>query len=179
MYKRHDEGTVYLVSQTDRRSLPDYSYQLRNRKYWNFSEEEVVKININRGEEAVELTRNSNKEWSDSDGPIEVEKRNDISTALNALGRLQVATWTARGADKLATYDILKLQKSITLEIKREGKTFTRKVQFGKQTQSLNFYAYATDPLEQEPVVFEFPLNTYNACEIILFPLLKGKKSNE
>ena len=177
--KRHDEGTVYIISQADRRNLPVYSYQLRNREYWDFSEKEVVKIIINQGEEIVEITRNTNGTWSYTDSPISAEKREDISTALNALGRLQVATWTARGADKLATYDILKRKKSITLEIKREGKTFVRKVQFGKQTQSLNFYAYATDPLEQEPVVFEFPLNTYNACEIILFPLLKGEKSNE
>ena len=177
--KRHDEGTVYLISQADRRSLPVYSYQLRNRKYWNFSEKEVVKIIINQGEEVAEITRNTDGVWSYTDSPITAEKSKDISTALNALGRLQVTHWTARGADKLATYDILKRKKSITLEIKREGKTFVRKVQFGKQTQSLNFYAYATDPLEQEPVVFEFPLNTYNACEIILFPLLKKEKSSE
>jgi hypothetical protein len=88
---------------------------------------------------------------------------------------LEVAAWTSQGADKLATYAILQRKKSVALEIKRNGKTFTRKVQFGKQSPSLNFYAYATDPLEQEPVVFEFPLNTYNACEIILFPLLATK----
>ena len=156
-----------------------YSYQLRNRNFWDFSAEEVVKININRGEAVVELSRNPEGEWSHTDGPIIEEKRENISTALNALGHLQVATWTARGADKLATYDILKRKKSIILEIKRGSKTFTRKVQFGKQSQSLNFYAYATDPLEQEPVVFEFPLNTYNACEIILFPLLQAKEPAE
>ena len=43
---------------------------------------------------------------------------------------------------------------------------------------SFNFFAFATDPLEQEAVVFECPLNTYNACEIILFPLLTPAPPN-
>ena len=177
--RRHDEGTVYVISQIDRRSLPVYFYQLRNRKYWDFSAEEVIKITVNRGGEVVELLRSPKGIWTRAGSPITPEKRDNIPTALNALGNLQVATWTARGADKLATYDILERKKSLTLEIKRDGKTFTRKVQFGKQAASLNFYAYATDPLEQEPVVFEFPLNTYNACEIILFPLLAAESREQ
>ena len=88
------------------------------------------------------------------------------------LGRLQAAHWTARGADKLAQYDILKQEKSITLELIHDGKTMTRKVQFGRLSPRGNPYAFATDPLDSEPVIFEFPANTFSACEIILFPLL-------
>jgi len=170
--RRHDEGAAYVVSALDRQNLPSYGYQLRDRRFWQFHTNDVTKITLNRGEESTELIRNTKGLWTGPKGLLPREKHENISTALSALGRLEVAAWTAQGADKLATYDILRRKKSITLELKREGKTLIRKVQFGKQSQSLNFYAYATDPLEQEPVVFEFPLNTYNACEIILFPLL-------
>ena len=173
--RRYDEEAVYIVSSADRQKLSTYAYQLRNREFWQFSSEDVFKISIVRGENSVELLRNIKGEWTRTDSKLSPESRDNIHTALTALGRLRVAAWTARGADKLATYDILQRKKSVSLEIKRNGKTFTRKVQFGKQSPSLNFYAYATDPLDQESVVFEFPLNTYNACEIILFPLLASK----
>ena len=97
---------------------------------------------------------------------------NHRAAALSVLGRLQAAHWTARGADKLAQYDILKQEKSITLELIRDGKTMTRKVQFGRLSPRGNPYAFATDPLDPEPVIFEFPATTFSACEIILFPLL-------
>ena len=54
----------------------------------------------------------------------------------------------------------------------------TRNIQFGNHSEHIPFFAFATDPLEQEAVVFECPLNTYNACEIILFPLLTPASPN-
>ncbi|MEE2714377.1 MAG: DUF4340 domain-containing protein [Verrucomicrobiota bacterium] len=177
--RRHDEGAVYVVSAVDRQNLPSYSYQLRASRFWQFSPNEVTKITLTRGEESMELIRNTKGQWASPKGLLPPEKYENISTALNALGRLEIAAWTAQGADKLATYDILQRKKTIILELQRNGEKFTRKVQFGKQAPSLNFYAYATDPLEQEPVVFEFPLNTYNACEIILFPLLASESKEQ
>jgi len=177
--RRHDEDTVYVVSAADRQNLPSYSYQLRARKFWQFNTKEVTKISLNRGEETMELIRNTKSQWVSPKGLLPPEKNENISTALKALGHLEIATWTAQGADKLATYDILQRKKTITLELQRNGEKFTRKIQFGKQAPSLNFYAYATDPLDQEPVVFEFPLNTYNACEIILFPLLASESKEQ
>jgi len=177
--RRHDEGAVYVISAVDRQNLPSYSYQLRARRFWQFNPNEVTKISLNRGEGSMELIRNTKGQWAGPKGLLPSEKYEDISTALNTLGRLEIAAWTTQGADKLATYEILQRKKSITLELLRNGKKIIRKVQFGKQAPSLNFYAYATDPLEQEPVVFEFPLNTYNACEIILFPLLASESKKQ
>jgi hypothetical protein len=33
--------------------------------------------------------------------------------------------------------------------------------------------------LEQEPVIFEFPANTFSACEIGLFPLASAPPKND
>ena len=75
--------------------------------------------------------------------------------------------------DELAGFEILSKKKSLTLELVRAGKSLTRKIQFGRKSEKENTYAFATDPLDQEPVVFEFPGNTMQACEIGLFPLAK------
>lgn len=170
--RRPDEDAVYRVRAADRQALPAYSYQLRHRRFWNFPAQAVTKISLQQGEQTLDLLRNQDGEWTRTGQPLSKEQRENISTALGSLGRLQAARWTARGADKLATYGIIQRQKSITLELQHEGQTLTRKIQFGKQSPLFNYYAFATDPLEQEAVVFECPLNTYNAAELILFPLL-------
>ena len=170
--RRQDEDSVYSVAASDHQRLPSYAYQLRNRRLWNFRHEEVSKLTVTVGEASTELLRNDSGEWTRVDKPLTANDLQSIPTALSVLGRLQAVHWTARGADKLAKYDILKQEKSITLEMIRDGKTMTRKVQFGRLSPRSNPYAFATDPLEPEPVIFEFPANTYSACEIILFPLL-------
>ena len=138
----------------------------------------VTKITLTQGEQSLELLRNQDGEWTRTGQPLTEDQREKIPTALGALGRLQAARWTARGADKLATYEIIQRKKDVTLELQHNGQTLTRKIQFGKQSELFNFFAFATDPLEQEAVVFECPLNTYNACEIILFPLLTPAPPN-
>ena len=170
--RRQDEDSVYSVAAVDRQRLPSYAYQLRSRGLWNFRHEEVSKLTVTVGEASTELLRNDSGEWTRVGKPLTANDLQSIPTALSVLGRLQAAHWTARGADKLAQYDILKQEKSITLEMIRDGKTMTRKVQFGRLSPLGNPYAFATDPLDPEPVIFEFPANTFSACEIILFPLL-------
>ena len=170
--RRFDEDSVYRVRAVERQLLPAYSYQLRQRRFWDFPANAVTKITLIQGEQSLELLRNQDGEWTRTGQSLTKDQREKIPTALGALGRLQAARWTARGADKLATYEIIQRKKSITLELQHNGQTLTRKIQFGKQSELFNYFAFATDPLEQEAVVFECPLNTYNACEIILFPLL-------
>ena len=170
--RRFDEDSVYRVRAVERQLLPAYSYQLRQRRFWDFPAKAVTKITLNQGEQSLELLRNQDGEWTRTGQSLTDDQREKIPTALGALGRLQAARWTARGADKLATYEIIQRKKSVTLELQHNGQTLTRKIQFGKQSELFNYFAFATDPLEQEAVVFECPLNTYNACEIILFPLL-------
>ena len=170
--RRFDEDSVYRVQAVERQLLPAYSYQLRQRRFWDFPAKAVTKITLTQGEQSLELLRNQDGEWTRTGQSLTDDQREKIPTALGALGRLQAARWTARGADKLATYEIIQRKKSVTLELQHNGQTLTRKIQFGKQSDLFNYFAFATDPLEQEAVVFECPLNTYNACEIILFPLL-------
>ena len=170
--RRADEDAVYAVAAGVRQRLPSYVYQLRDRQLWRFRHEEVTKLTINSGANRTELLRNNSGEWTRAGQPLTEEDLRSIPSAISVLGQLRAVQWTARGADKLAQYDILKLNKTITLEFTRGGQTITRKVQFGRLSPTGNPYAFATDPLDQEPVIFEFPANTYNACEIILFPLV-------
>ena len=87
------------------------------------------------------------------------------------LGKLRAEAWTARGADKLSVYGIIDKRQSITLELLRGGKVVERKIQFGKATPAGHTYAVATDPLDQEVVVFEFTGNIYQGLGAGLFPL--------
>jgi hypothetical protein len=167
----HDKDTVYVVANPSRQSLPSYSYELRERKFWNFAPNEVTKITIEDGPKATILQRNDTDQWTGPGGRLTPTEVNLVELALKNLGQFKVVDWTTRGADKLAGFEILSKKKSLTLELVRGDKSLTRKIQFGRKSEKGNTYAFATDPLDQEPVVFEFPGNTMQACEIGLFPL--------
>jgi hypothetical protein len=169
--RRWDKDSVYVVANATRQSLPSYSYELRERRIWNFLPNEVTKITIEDGAKATILQRNTAGQWTRPGRQLAANEVRDLKTALSFLGQFQVVDWTTRGADKLAGFDILSRKKSLTLELLRDGQTLHRKIQFGRKSQRQNPYAFATDPLEQEPVVFEFPANTFALCEIGLFPL--------
>ena len=118
----------------------------------------------------MELLRNQDGEWTRTGQPLTEDQREKIPTALGAWADCKPPAGRP-AADKLATYEISSGKKRYS-GTQHNGQTLTRKIQFGKQSELFNYFAFATDPLEQEAVVFECPLNTYNACEIILFPLL-------
>ncbi len=94
---------------------------------------------------------------------------------LNQLGQLQARNWAARGDDKRGVYGILEEKKSLTLQLRRDGKTIERKLEFGRRSTRRNPYAMATDPLKQEPVVFEFPLEVYENGVFDLFRLTQTR----
>ena len=176
--RRIDEDSVYVVTNSARQSLPSYSYELRDRSLWNFLPREVTKILIEDGEKATTLQRNNTGRWTHPGRQLAENELRDIKTALSFMGQFRVVDWTARGADKLATYDILSKQKSLTFSLLKNGETVERKIQFGRSSQRQQPYAFATDPLKQEAVVFEFPANIFQLCEIGLFPLTSTPPEN-
>ena len=169
--RRFDEDSVYRVRAVERQLLPAYSYQLRQRRFWDFPAKAVTKITLTQGEQSLELLRNQDGEWTRTGQSLTDDQRKKIPTALGALGRLQAARWTAAAQTSWPPTRSSSGKKRYS-GTPTQRPNLTRKIQFGKQSELFNYFAFATDPLEQEAVVFECPLNTYNACEIILFPLL-------
>ena len=169
--RRAEIDSVYVVTSAMRQRLPSYSYKLRDRRYWSFQPNEVTKVTVVDGDKTTILQRNNAGKWTRPGRALTGNEISQIEIGIGMLGRFTVVDWTARGQDKLAGYDILAEKKSLTLELLRGGQAVSRKIQFGRNSPRQHVYAFATDPLEQEPVVFEFPGNAFQGCELGLFSL--------
>ena len=172
--KRGDEDSVYVVAKSAHESLPTYSYQLRHRQLWEFSEKDVVKLTVTDEDKVVTLERNFTGQWTRPGRPLAANELRDIKTTLSFLGKFRVVNWISQGNDKLDLYDI-SLRKSFKLGFLKGGE---RLIQFGKNSPEGNPYAFAKDRFGKE-VVFEFPSNIFDLCKIGLFPLASVTPEND
>jgi hypothetical protein len=173
--RRHDEDTAYTVADADRQRLPSWSYQLRDRRLWQFAGKNVAKITVAIGGKVATLERNNTGQWTQPGRQLSAKETGEINVALNQLGQFQARDWTARGDDKRGVYGILEEKKTLTLQLRRDGKTIERKLEFGRRSPRRSPYAMATDPLKQEPVVFEFPVEVYEDAVFDLFKLTQTR----
>ena len=169
--RRADIDSVYVVDAAMRQRLPSYAYELRDRALWSFRPTEVTKVTVVDGDKTTTLQRNNAGQWTRPGRNLNATEISQIEIAIGMLGRLKAVDWTTRGQDKLAAYDIIAKKKSLMLELVRGDQAVTRKIQFGRNSPRQHVYAFATDPLGQEPVVFEFPGNAFQGCELGLFSL--------
>ena len=173
--RRHDEDTAYTVAAANRQRLPSWSYQLRDRRLWQFTNKDVAKFTVAIADKVATLERNNTGQWTQPGRQLSAKETSEINMALNQLGQFQAANWTARGDDKRGAYGILEEKKSLTLQLRRDGKTVERKLEFGRRSPRRTPFAMATDPLKQEPVVFEFPVEVYENAVFDLFNLTQTR----
>ena len=173
--RRHDEDTAYTVARADRQRLPSWSYQMRDRQLWHFTGKDVVKFTITLGDKIATLERNNAGQWTQPGLQLSAKESGAINLAIDQLGRFKARDWTARGDDKRGVYGILEEKKLLTLQLRRGGETVERKLEFGRRSPRRNPYAMATDPLKQEPVVFEFPTEIFENAVFDLFKLTQTR----
>ena len=169
--RRHDEDTAYTVTRADRQQLPSWSYQLRDRRLWQFKGRDVAKFTVTLGDKMATLERNNTGQWTQPGRQLSQKDTETINAALDQLGQFRARDWTARGDDKRGVYGILEVKKSLSLQLRRDGKIVERNLEFGRRSPRRNPYAMATDPHKQEPVVFEFPVEMYENAVFDLFKL--------
>jgi hypothetical protein len=153
--QRVDENSVYAVSTNDFERLPAASFQLRERKLWNFSETNVARLTIRQRGKALELIRNGDHSWSGSaalaqDGGAAVEE------TVRGLGQLAAGAWVGHGEQCRARCGFVEADYQITLELKNGEK---RTVEFGREAPSTAYYAAIT--LDGQPWVFELAWKLY------------------
>lgn len=148
---RPDESSVYAISTNDFARLPSRSWQLRERKLWDFTIDDVAGITIAQQGRTREIIRNAAHSWSlapGSQGMIE-----DLAVEETARGLVQTAAvaWVARGEDARKICDLPETAYQVTLNLKNGSKAA---IQFGSEAPSTNRYAGVL--LDGEYWVFEF-----------------------
>lgn len=151
--RRADENPVYAVPASEMQKIPAHPWQLRERRIWNFTENDVVRVFLQQGDQKVELRRGGTNSWVLAPGSQGIITEGGVEETVHRLGELAVTAWVGRGEGLRERFGFSTNGVSLTLELKNHVK---HTVEFGGE--SPDQYPYAVVTLDNEPWFFEFPL---------------------
>ena len=151
--RRTDEpDVVYAVKLADFQRLPARSWEMRERRIWNLSTNDVARATIRQQGRMCQIVRNAPYEWSLARGSQGALNGLAVEETVRALCQLTAVAWVAHGASDRARYGFTENSYQITLELK-SGENAS--VEFGSQAPSGSAYAAVT--LGGDPWLFECP----------------------
>jgi hypothetical protein len=148
--RRADEDSVYAIPLEDFGQLPDAGWQLRERRIWNFSENDVAQITIHQDGKSRQIVHNGPNQWSLAPGSQGIIVPAAIEETAHRFGELAAAAWLARNLTNAADYGFQPGNLSVTLELKNGVKDT---VDFGKSGTQTAIAAVALDG-ERWAIVF-------------------------
>ncbi|HEY5043298.1 MAG TPA: DUF4340 domain-containing protein [Verrucomicrobiae bacterium] len=151
--KRGDEGFVYALALDDYKRLPEYGWEFRDRRIWNFSETNVSEITLHQGGKTRQILRTGANSWSLMPGSQGIINPLAIEETVRRLGQLDAIAWAGRNFPTPETFGLDTNNLDLLVELKNGEK---RSVDFGgivpgRQT------VYAAVTLDGERWIFEFP----------------------
>ncbi len=158
--RRADEDSIYEVNPVVLESLPAAAWRLRDRRLWDFGQNDVAGLTIREAGKSRQLVRDAAGHWSlapGTQGILEDSAAAAIEEAVRQLAGLSASAWTARGAENLPRYGFKPDGYELTIDLKNGQK---RSVQFGGDAPS--HYPYGAIMLDGQPWIFEFPLALYH-----------------
>lgn len=161
--RRTDENSLYTVKASDLARLPSASWEFRDRRIWNFTENDVAAIVIHQEGKTRTINRLGPHHWALAPGSQGMINDLAIEEVAHRLGDLSAAWWVERGDADRAAYGFKTNRLQLTIELKTGSKL---KVEFGGTAPSR--YPYAVTSLHGEPWIFEFPWSLYQYVELYL-----------
>jgi hypothetical protein len=161
--RRADESALYTVKLADFQRLPSASWQLRDRRIWDFAGNEVARLIVQQSGMTRALRHNGTNSWS-----VEAPGQgmlNDLALEelAHRLGELSAWVWVERGLSDPAQYGFKPDDYRLTVEL-RDGRKL--EVEIGGMAPS--GFPYATTVLDGEPWVFEFPPDLFQFVQLYL-----------
>ncbi len=155
--RRADENFVYAVRRADFERLPSASFQMRERRIWSFSTNDIAHATIRQQGKVRQITRNAPYDWSLTPG---ITNELAVEDTIAGLCQLTAVAWVGRGAADRARFGFTDNSLQITLELKSGEKAA---VEFNGA--ALSGVPYGAVTLEGEPWIFECPAWLYHYVE--------------
>ncbi len=165
--RRLDEDAVYMVKAADLQALPTAAFQLRERRIWNQSEEQVARVVTRQGDKTRELVRNGTNSWSVASGSQGLINPFAVEETVHRLGELHAVVWVAVGEQHLARLGFQPDDLEITLELKTGDKLTVR---LGGASPSR--LSYAATSLAGQVWIFECPPTISELARAYLSPVV-------
>jgi hypothetical protein len=153
--RRKDERFVYSVS-GDFGRLPAASWQLRERKLWTASENDVATVTIRQHGKTFRIIRNGPHQWSVAPGSSGFVEEIPVEETVRGLIQASAVVWAGRGEADLARCGAKETSHQITIELKNGTEAA---IEFGGEAASQNIYAVVR--YDGQPWIMEFPWILY------------------
>ena len=166
--RRMDEGCVYAVKFADFQRLPAAGWEMRERRIWDFSTNNVARLTLQQQGRVRQIVRNGPQDWSLAPGSQGVINVLAVDEAVRGLCQLAAVAWIARGNENLTRYGFTDNDQRITLELKGGEKV---SVEFSALSSPNSPYAAVT--LDGQLWIFQFSTWLYDYVQRYLSAPLK------
>ena len=158
--RRDDETSVYWIDVADFTRLPSASWQLRDRRVWSFTTNQISRVTIRHRGYTRQMIRNSSGDWALAPGSQGVNDPFAIEETLFRLGELRAAVWVARGDESRSGFGFAEDGHKLTIELKTGDRTNALSLEFGNK-RAPSLFPYAMAAVDGQNWIFEFPLQLY------------------
>jgi hypothetical protein len=155
--RRTDEGCVYAVKFADFQRLPAAGWEMRERRIWNLSTNDVARLTLQQQGRVRQVVRNGPQDWSLAPGSQGVINVLAVEEAVRGLCQLTAVAWIARGEENRTRYGFTDKDQRITLELKNGEKV---SVEFSALSSPNSPYAAVT--LDGQLWIFQFSTWLYD-----------------
>jgi hypothetical protein len=157
VFARGADESVYAVTNSEIDRLPSAAWQLRDRRVWTFTTNQVVRVEIEHRGYTRQLVRSPAGEWSLAPGSQGIFNTLPVEEMMFRLGELRAIAWVARGEEHKTRYGFPggPEQLKLAVEIKGQDKPRQLKLEFSSMTPAPYPYALAT--VDGQSWIFEFP----------------------
>ena len=140
--------------------LPHAAWQLRDRRVWSFTTNQIHRVTVLYRGHARTLQRSANASWSLVEGVGVVPTANAaLEETMHRLGELRAAIWVAKGETNRALYEFAEDSHRLTIELKTGDKPQVLTLEFGGHSPTQLPYALAV--VDGQTWIFEFPRKLY------------------
>jgi hypothetical protein len=116
--RRTDEQAVYGVRLRDVQALPVAGWQLRDRRLWNFTENDVSRVNLVLEGQSFDLTRLGANQWTLPSPPPPMVNDLALDEVMHRLGGLETRRWVSRGNELRERCGFSGTPTSVSVELK-------------------------------------------------------------
>jgi hypothetical protein len=150
--RRTDEDFIYSITAEDFNRLPEAGWEFRDRRIWNFTENDVAQITLHQNGKSRKMIHDGPNKWSLAAGSQGIINPPAIEETAHRLGELTATGWVGRNITAPEKYGFKPDILQVTVELKSGEKL---SVDFGAPIS--NQTALAAVTLDGERWAFVFP----------------------
>jgi hypothetical protein len=166
IFARGGEDTVYALPTAAADRLPGAAWQLRDRRVWSFSTNQVSRLTIQHRGYTRQVVRSPAGEWSLAPGSQGIINTFAVEEMLYRLGDLRAVSWVARGEENRAEYGFTENGHKLMIELRLVDRLRVLTLEFSSKPPAP--YPYALASVDGQSWIFEFPPDLFSQIALYL-----------